>query len=76
MKDWDDLYKLYWVCVLERNRASTRAHEMTRLKAGYGENEVGERLKVVSAFDTIPLARTPSNDDTSPFTRRYDLLDA
>lgn len=51
MKDWDDLYRLYWVCVLERNRVATRAHEMHRLKAGYGENEVDSRLKVVSTSD-------------------------
>ena len=74
MKDWEDLYKLYWMCVIERNRIATRAHEMYRLKAGYGENEVQSRLKVVSG--SLLIYSHPSPDDTNSFTRRYDLADA
>ncbi|KAF2092317.1 MRP-L47-domain-containing protein, partial [Saccharata proteae CBS 121410] len=42
-KSWDDLHKLWWVCVKERNRIATVTHERQRLRAGYGEYEALER---------------------------------
>lgn len=49
-KSWDDLHKLWWVCVKERNRITTSNLERERLKAGYGEYEAEERERVVSCF--------------------------
>ncbi|KAJ5172705.1 54S ribosomal protein L4 [Penicillium capsulatum] len=46
-KSWDDLHKLWWVCVKERNRIATSNIERTRLKAGFGDHEAEEREKVI-----------------------------
>ena len=50
VKSFEDLHKLYWVCVKEQNKALTREKERTRLRAGYGELENQEKIDVVS-FD-------------------------
>ena len=42
-KDWEDLHKLWWVCVKERNIIATANHERQRSKIGYGENEALEK---------------------------------
>lgn len=47
-RSWDDLHKLWWVCVRERNRIATSTLERQRLKAGYGDHEAGERDRAVS----------------------------
>lgn len=47
-RSWDDLHRLWWVCVKERNRIATSAMERQRLKAGYGEYEASERDHAVS----------------------------
>lgn len=49
-KDWEDLHRLWWTCVKERNRIATAELERKRLagKDGmYGEFEAGERYRVV-----------------------------
>ncbi|PGG99335.1 54S ribosomal protein L4, mitochondrial [Blastomyces parvus] len=46
-KSWDDLHKLYWLCVKERNRIATASYERQRLQAGYGDYESSERDKTV-----------------------------
>lgn len=46
-KDWEDLHRLWWVCLKERNRLSTERRERNRVKAGYGDLESEERLKEV-----------------------------
>ncbi|KAJ5363694.1 54S ribosomal protein L4 [Penicillium cataractarum] len=42
-KSWDDLHKLWWVCVKERNRIATSNMERSRLKAGFGDHESNQR---------------------------------
>lgn len=49
-KSWDDLHKLWWVCIKERNRIATSNMERDRLKAGYGEHEAESRDKTVSSL--------------------------
>jgi Mitochondrial 39-S ribosomal protein L47 (MRP-L47) len=42
-KDWDDLWKIWWKCVRERNWLSSDAAERRRMNAGYGDGEFMER---------------------------------
>ncbi|KAF8539275.1 mitochondrial 39-S ribosomal protein L47 (MRP-L47)-domain-containing protein [Trichophaea hybrida] len=46
-KSWEDLHRLWWVCVRERNIMATQKMERKRLKPGYGDYEAGERDKTV-----------------------------
>ncbi|KAI1775254.1 MRP-L47-domain-containing protein [Hypoxylon cercidicola] len=46
-KSWDDLHKLWWVCVKEQNRIATARKEKSRLKLQSGEDEIAERLAEV-----------------------------
>lgn len=42
-KDWEDLYRLYWVCVRERNRIATQEAERERIEnvpAALGGGEI------------------------------------
>lgn len=48
IRDWDDLHRLWWVCVKEVNRISTMEAERKRVEAGHGEYEATKRLAVVS----------------------------
>jgi large subunit ribosomal protein L47 len=47
-KSWDDLHKLWWVCVKEQNRLATARKERSRLKLPDGAVEAAERLDEVS----------------------------
>jgi large subunit ribosomal protein L47 len=50
-KDWEDLWRLWWVCLKERNRLETFAIEKKRItKSGdmYGDYEAEERGDAVS----------------------------
>lgn len=47
-KDWDDLHRLWWVCIKERNRLYTYANERKRLGGMYGDYESEGRMKQVS----------------------------
>ena len=38
-KSWEDLHKLWWVCVRERNLMATQELERRRIKPGYGDKE-------------------------------------
>ncbi|KAI3318637.1 MRP-L47-domain-containing protein [Xylariaceae sp. AK1471] len=46
-KSWDDLHKLWWVCVKEQNRLATARKERSRLKLPDGAAEGAERLDEV-----------------------------
>ncbi|KAL9079672.1 MAG: hypothetical protein Q9157_001448 [Trypethelium eluteriae] len=46
-KSWEDLHRLWWVCVKERNRLATEAYERRRLNAGYGDYESQERERTI-----------------------------
>lgn len=47
-KHWLDLFKLWWMCVRERNWLETEALERKRREAGYGDYEGEHREKTVS----------------------------
>ena len=47
MKSWDDLHKLWWTCVKERNIIFTQEVEWKRCEPGYGEHERNTRLSMV-----------------------------
>jgi large subunit ribosomal protein L47 len=47
IKSFEDLHKLYWACVLEANRVSTRFKEMSRTASGFGQAETDNRLETV-----------------------------
>ncbi|KAL9601461.1 MAG: hypothetical protein Q9219_002527 [cf. Caloplaca sp. 3 TL-2023] len=46
-KSWEDLHSLWWVCCKERNILATQEYERSRLKAGYGDAEIMERVRAV-----------------------------
>ena len=46
-KSWDDLHKLWWACVKERNILATQQLERERVKPGYGESEAYTRNRLV-----------------------------
>lgn len=46
-KSWDDLHRLWWVCVKEQNRIATARKEKSRLKLRSGEEETAERMAEV-----------------------------
>lgn len=48
-KSWDDLHRLWWLCVKDVNRVRTNEAERIRLEAGYGEYEAQARLEEVFA---------------------------
>lgn len=48
VKSFDDLHKLYWVCIKEQNRTLTAEKERRRVRAGYGGLESDERVEAVS----------------------------
>lgn len=60
-KSWDDLHKLWWVCVKERNRIATSNLERQRMKAGYGDYEAEERERVVS-FRVVAIRSCPETN--------------
>ena len=50
IKSFEDLHRLWYTCMMERNRTYTRKGELDRMKAGYGGFEADERIEAVSAI--------------------------
>ncbi|KAI1344617.1 MRP-L47-domain-containing protein [Xylariaceae sp. FL0016] len=46
-KSWDDLHKLWWVCVKEQNRIMTAKREFEEMKLHNGKDQMEERLEEV-----------------------------
>ncbi|KAK3940621.1 mitochondrial 39-S ribosomal protein L47 (MRP-L47)-domain-containing protein [Diplogelasinospora grovesii] len=46
-KSWDDLHRLWWVCVKERNRISTANYERRKSRLGFGDAEAKGRDREV-----------------------------
>ncbi|KAI1634954.1 mitochondrial 39-S ribosomal protein L47 (MRP-L47)-domain-containing protein [Biscogniauxia mediterranea] len=46
-KSWDDLHKLWWVCVKEQNRIATARKEKSKMRLQTGQEETADRLKEV-----------------------------
>lgn len=46
-KDWEDLHRLWWVCIKEINRIKTFKAERARVGEMYGDHEADIRLRVV-----------------------------
>lgn len=46
-KSWDDLHRLWWVCVKERNRIATAAVARKHFDLGFGDHESTERDNTV-----------------------------
>ncbi|KAF2971149.1 hypothetical protein GQX73_g2473 [Xylaria multiplex] len=49
-KSWEDLHKLWWVCIKEQNRLATARKERTRLKFPDGVEEGAARLAEVGSL--------------------------
>ncbi|KXT15009.1 hypothetical protein AC579_7774 [Pseudocercospora musae] len=47
LKDWGDLHRLWWVCLKERNRLLTYAHERESVGNMYGAYESDKRDKTI-----------------------------
>ncbi|KAK4165996.1 mitochondrial 39-S ribosomal protein L47 (MRP-L47)-domain-containing protein [Cladorrhinum sp. PSN259] len=46
-KSWDDLHRLWWMCVKERNRIATANWERQKSRLGFGEAEADARDREV-----------------------------
>lgn len=51
-RDFSDLHKLYWACIMEQNRVQTRRREAKRKRAGRVVDYATARSKTVS----IPIS--------------------
>ncbi|KEF59669.1 uncharacterized protein A1O9_04515 [Exophiala aquamarina CBS 119918] len=71
IKSFEDLHKLYWLCIKEQNQILTRSREMSRVRAGFGDLELEEKRKVVSRARSCARYLL-SYDEPHPFTRRYE----
>ena len=62
-KSWDDLWRLWWVCVKERNWIKTEKTELDRSKAGYGDYEMDGRLDQVTPPDQCPVKQQADHEE-------------
>lgn len=49
VKSFDDLHRLYWLCVKEQNRVLTGSKELGRVRAGYGLGEIDEKIRLIKS---------------------------
>ncbi|KAL8710628.1 MAG: hypothetical protein Q9220_004852 [cf. Caloplaca sp. 1 TL-2023] len=68
-KSWEDLHLLWWACCKELNILETQKYERTRLKAGYGEAEILDRVRAVSSGRRSPVILTTASTESHPQVR-------
>ena len=59
VKGWDDLRRIWWGCLKEKNWLSTDEAERHRAEAGYGDYESAERVETVSITLTLLFFHQP-----------------
>ena len=79
-KDWDDLWKLWWVCIKEMNRLHTFRAEKKRAGSMYGDYEADAREMAVSSARCLHSVResmadklrVTDQDDAREYQARVD----